>query len=32
MEMLDLVFTRVRELGLEATTYAGLCERLRDTG
>ena len=29
-EMLELVFTRVRELGLEATTYSGLCERLGD--
>ena len=28
MEMLDLVFTRVRELGLEATTYAALCRHL----
>jgi len=28
MEMLDLVFARVRELGLEATTYAGLCRHL----
>jgi len=28
MEMLDLVFARVRDLGLEATTYAGLYRRL----
>jgi len=32
MEMLELVFTRVRDLGLEATTYAGLCVRLGNTG
>jgi len=32
MRMLELTFEHARRLGLKPTTYAGLCDRLREGG